>query len=282
MTLWEEGIENARREASKLLKRFGVESPRDVNVEGFARRLEIDLVDAPLHGATAQLVVGPGHASIILADRLVDPAERRWAVAHELGHYVLQHPAPPPETLLGPRPRRVSWDLPDEEDEADCFAFAVLTPERTVEAFCDTRPMTLVPPLLLARACGVSLEVGAIRVAESTCRAAAVVLSRRDGIVWVAPAQRFLHTFGNVLVSGQRLDARSVAARYFDAEPVPDRPALVPRATWLSAACGEPPIIEHSLPGTEPGTVLTMLWAPCWGVPRQHAPPQAPAVAHAP
>ncbi len=80
--------------------------------------------------------------------------------------------------------------------------------------------MTPVPPLLLARACGVSLEVGAIRVAESTRRAAAVVLSRGDRIVWVAPAQRFLHTFGNVLGPDQRLDARSVAARYFGADQV--------------------------------------------------------------
>ncbi|MGH9887386.1 MAG: ImmA/IrrE family metallo-endopeptidase [bacterium] len=227
-------------------------------------------------------MVGPGHASIILADRLVDPTERRWAVAHELGHYVLGHPAPPPETLFGPRPRRVSWDLPDDEDEADCFAFAVLTPERTVETFCDTRPMTLRPPLLLARACGVSLETGAIRVAESTCRACAVVLSRREGIVWIAPARQFLHTFGKALVPDQRLDPRSVAARYFGAAPVPDRPVVVPSAAWFVAAPGEPPILEHSLPGTEPGTVLTMLWAPCWGVPRQRVPPHARAVTYAP
>jgi hypothetical protein len=54
-------------------------------------------------------------------------------------------------------------------------------------------------------------------------------------------------------------------------DPVRDRAALVPSAAWFVAAPGEPPMLEHSLPGTEPGTVLTMLWAPCWGVPRQHA-----------
>lgn len=282
MTSWELGIENARYEANKLLRRFGVESPKDVNVEGFARRLKIDLVDAPLDGATAQLIVSPDHAAIILAKTLTDPAKRRWVIAHELGHYVMEHPAPPPETLLGPRPRRVSWDQRDDEDEADCFAFTLLTPERTVEAFCDTRPMTLVPALLLARACGVSLETGAIRVAESTRRACAVMLSRHERIVWVAPAQRFLHTFGNVLVPDQRLDPRSVAARYFGADPACDRPELVPSAAWLAASNGEPPMLEHSLPGTEPGTVLTMLWAPCWGAPRQHAPPQARALTYAP
>jgi Zn-dependent peptidase ImmA (M78 family) len=45
-------------------------------------------------GATVQLVVGPEHTSIILADQIRDPGEHRWAVAHELGHYALQHLRP--------------------------------------------------------------------------------------------------------------------------------------------------------------------------------------------
>ena len=85
MTRREVGIENARREAGKLLRRFGVESVNHVNVEGFAARLNIALVEAPLDGASAQLVVARGRASIVLSDRLTDPAARRRAIAHELG-----------------------------------------------------------------------------------------------------------------------------------------------------------------------------------------------------
>src|SRR4051794_26476361 len=133
MSFWKGRIDNARREANKLLRRFGVESPEDVNVEGFADRLGIHLVDAKLRGATAQLVVGPDHTSIILSDMIVDRGVRRWAVGHEMGHYVIGHPAPPPETLLSPHPRHFDLDLPDDEVEADCFTLALLAPERAVQ-----------------------------------------------------------------------------------------------------------------------------------------------------
>jgi Zn-dependent peptidase ImmA (M78 family) len=263
-------IDNARREANKLLRRFGVESAKDVNVEGFADRLQIHLVDAKLHGATAQLVVGPDHASIILSDAIVDMDVRRWAVAHELGHYVLGHPAPPPETLLAPHPRYFNLHLlPDDEVEADCFALTLLTPERAVRAFHDVRPMTLLAPMILAGACGVSPEAGAIRITELTERACAVVLSHGARILVAAPSLRFVEAFGTLLVPGRPLDQCSIASRYFAGETVLQRPEMVPSATWLDLP-SEPPILEHSLPGTVPGTVLTMLWAPHRDVGRQH------------
>lgn len=261
MPFWECRIEKARSEANALLRRFSVESPDDLNVEEFANRLEIHLVDAPLEGATAQLVVCRDRTSIIVSDAVVDPIERRWAVAHELGHYILGHAAPLPETLMGPRPGQFLLDLPDDEVEADCFALALLTPERIVRSFRDVCPMTLLPPLLLAQACGVSPEAGAIRIAELTTRACAVVLANRTGIVWVAPGSSFLDAFGAVLVAGQPVAPSSVASQYLGGVTVPQRPALVPSAAWFDAP-GEPPILEHSLPGTLPGTVLTMLWHP--------------------
>ena len=127
MTLREAGIERARLEASKLLKRFGVESVNHVNVEVFAARLHVELVEAPLDGATAQLVVGNGRASIVLSDRLTDPADRRGAIAHELGHFVLKHPSIPIAELCAPRTRDHFSDSPDIEDEANGFALELLT-----------------------------------------------------------------------------------------------------------------------------------------------------------
>ncbi len=278
MMLWKARIDNARNEAKKLLRRFGVESACDVNVEGFADRLGLRLVDAPLDGATAQLVVSPARASIILSDRLVDPRERRWAISHELGHYVLRHPTPPTETLLGPRPG-VGVDL--REAEADCFALVLLTPERLVRSVKDRRPMTLLPPMHLAAACGVSLEAAAIRVAETTERACAVALSNQSGILWVAAAARFLDTFGERLAHGRAVDPRSVAWRYLGGKTVVRRPELIPCPAWLDVPPKEPPIMEHSLPGSEPGTVLTMLWAP-YRDPAQRAARRDPVVAFAP
>lgn len=281
MTLWEAGINKARREANKLLRRCGVERASHVNVEGFARRLNLDVVDAPLRGADGQLVVTSEHSSIILSDRLVNLERRRWVIAHELGHYVMEHASPPPEALLGPRPRRSGADLPDDEDEADCFAFALLMPESTVRAVRQVRPMTLVAPARLAIDCGVSLEVSVIRLAESTDRACAAVLSGPSGIIWVAPSCRFVDVFGDVLVPGRALDRHSIAWRYFAGGTTTRKPELVPSEAWLDGP-SEPPILEHSLPGSEPGTLLTMLWAPYRDERRQPAARRPHTLAFAP
>ncbi|HEU4726478.1 MAG TPA: ImmA/IrrE family metallo-endopeptidase [Kofleriaceae bacterium] len=121
-----EGIEKAQHEATKLLKRFGVECASHVNVEGFAARLGVALVDAPLQGATAQLVVTKGRARILLSTR-ISAEQRRYAVAHELGHFVLNHPAPPAEALSSSQYLRCS-EHSDIEDEAHCFALRILSP----------------------------------------------------------------------------------------------------------------------------------------------------------
>jgi Zn-dependent peptidase ImmA (M78 family) len=261
MRSWEIRINNARRAANQLLRRFGVESAADVNVAGFAQRLGLHLIDAPLDGATAQLVVGSDHASIILSDRLLDPGQRCWAIAHELGHYVLEHPAPPAETLCGPRPAPFLSEGPDDEMEADSFALTLLTPEPIVRTLCDVAPMTLDPAMHLARTCSVSLEASAIRIAELTTHACAIVASNRNGILWAAPSSQFVRVFGLALVPGRQVDCPSTAVRHLSGEVIQYVADLVPCDAWLDVA-NEPPLIEHSLPASTPGGMLTMLWAP--------------------
>ena len=272
MTRREAGIENARLEARKLLKRFGVESVNHVNVERFAARLHVDLVVAPLHGAAAQLVVGNGRASIVLSDRLTDPADRHFAIGHELGHFVLKHPSVPIAELCSPHPRSRFSDNLDIEDEANGFASELLTPESVVQAVHRAKPMTLNSPAHLACLCGFSIESSAIRVTESTERVCAAVLSGRDGLRWVASARKFVHAFGASPAEGRCLDRRSLAWRYFDHGATSKQPKFVPAAAWLDVP-GEPPILEHSMPGSEPGTVLTMLWVPHRDVGRRASSP---------
>ena len=259
MSLREAGIKNARLAAGELLRRFGVECLRHVNVEGFAARLNIDIMEAPLDGASAQLVVRKDRASIVLSERLTDPIERRCAIAHELGHYVLKHPSSPVSELCTSRVRSCRSDHRDIEDEANGFAMRLLTPENIVRTVHLAKPMTLWPVAQLAKLCGILIESSAIRIIESTERVCAAVLSDRDGIRWIAPAEGFARAFGKSTAKGMRFNRNSLAGRYLDEGVVSEDPQLVPAATWLDVF-DEAPILEHSLPGSEPGTVLTMLW----------------------
>jgi hypothetical protein len=268
------GIEGARLEASKLLKRFAVESGQ-VNVEGLAAFLSVDLVDVKLRGATAQLVVVGERASIRLSDQLTDPSARRCAIAHELGHFVLGHASPPVEELCTPRPRRHFTDDPDDEDEANAFALELLTPERAVRALRRTRRMTLRPARQLASMCGVSVAASAIRITEASSRMCAAIFADRDGIRWGAPSLGFRQAFG-VPAEGRPLDHRSLAWKCIATGAEAAGPELVPAAAWLDVP-DEPPILEEVMRGSEPGTVLTMLWLPHREAARSRVPPASTA-----
>jgi Zn-dependent peptidase ImmA (M78 family) len=256
------GVDNARREARRLLRRLRVESAAAIDIELLAKQLDVDIVDVRLDGATAQLVIGLGHRAIYLSDRLIERSLRRWAIAHELGHLVLDHPSPPLEALSGPRPHEPLLDTRDVEVEADCFALELLTPACAVRAVHNGGPVTLRVASRLARMCGVSMEASAIRIAESTENLCAAVLSDRAGRRWIAPSPHLLQVGGSTMTDDRRLDSRSIAKRYFDHDRGCEQPELVPAAAWLAAPAEGQLVLEHSLPGTQPGTVLTMLSSP--------------------
>jgi Zn-dependent peptidase ImmA (M78 family) len=253
-------IDAARREARKLTKRFGVELASDVHVDGFAKQLGVDIAYARIDGADAQLVVGIGHACIYVSDRLVVSWRRRWAVAHELGHFVMKHPSPPPAALSEPTPSHDGSALTAHEIEANHFALELLMPACTVRAIKASGHVTLAGPSQLASACDVALELAVLRVIESTRHACAVALSSAGTIRWTSTSRR-ARILGDLRAANRLLDPGSLASRYFDGRRGSDRPALVPAASWLERPA-EPFLLEHSLPGSQPGTVLTMLSAP--------------------
>jgi Zn-dependent peptidase ImmA (M78 family) len=254
----QEGMAHARQEARNLQRRFGVESAKHVDIQAFADRLNVQIVDAPLGGALAQLVVNGSSARILLSRRLRDPVQRRIAIAHELGHYVLSHPSPAIAELCerGPRRPHGSATGRDFEGEAHGFVLELFTPAAEVDAFCRARDPDLVLCAQLAISASVPIEHAAMRIAERSDRICAAVLSTSAGIAWAAPSRRFLAEFGSTLHEDLPLDPRTLAWRILD-RSAPHAPAEVPADAWL----GGPgfPLFESSAPVE--GAILTMLWA---------------------
>ncbi len=251
-------IDRARQKASALLDEFGVESPEHLQIEAFAHRLGIRLAEARLEGASAQLVVGQRGAQILLSDRLTDPGDRRWSIAHEVGHYVLGHTAPAVAELCVPHPHHHDA----EEDAANGFASAVLMPPAVVAAFCDRFPMTLDVPMQLAAICGVPWLASALRIVESSWRVCALVFSQHGRIQWIAPSLPCLMLCGDRLRAGRPLGGGSAAGRFFGSGIRPSFPEVVPSAAWIDACGPEVRTLEHSVANDAHNAVMTILWDP--------------------
>jgi len=273
----QEGIANARQAARNLLKRFGVVTLQHVDVEAFAARLGVSIVNARLRGAFAQLVVNAFRARILISRRVTNPAVRRAAIAHELAHYVLRHPTPPVAEMCSPRPQVPCSDVRDFENEANAFALELLTPTRAVAEVCDVAPMTLTAAGQLSMSCWVPVEAAAIRITERSDRMCAAVYCVDGRIAWVSPSGPFIHELANfvgpALTPGYPLDPRSMASRVTRGELCV--PGLVTAGAWLAdARIEEPELTEHAIPVGDDGAVLVMLWAGLhefWRAQRSHA-----------
>lgn len=260
-----DGITEARSEARALHRRFGLTSTRQVDVHHYAARLNVQIVRAPLDGALAQLIVNGRSARIWLSHQLRDPARSRFAIAHELGHYVLLHPSPTMADLSGlevPHPSEASRR--DFEREADTFARELLMPDHQVDALCRARDPEIALCAELASGASVPIDQSAIRVTERSDHVCAVVASMSATIAWVAPAARFRSAFRTSLAGrlrkGMPLEPRSLACQARD-ESAPSPAAEVPACAWLDA--DGPPLLESAAPADD-GAILTMLWAKHW------------------
>ncbi|NVB80968.1 MAG: ImmA/IrrE family metallo-endopeptidase [Kofleriaceae bacterium] len=257
-------IRDAQRRAKALLHRCGVRAPEHVVVEAFAARLGVELVEAPLDGATAQLVRIGARTVIFVAERVTDPAARRFSIAHELGHLLLEHPSRAPDELCRPfgSGPRVLHDR-DYEAEANAFASELLMPSELLLRACEVSPVDLQVPRRIARDYHVSILASARRFTELASERCAAVFSARREVKWFAPSA----TFTRDIARGKRLDSASLAFDYFATGAIPDEPQPVPADAWLETSA-EVEIVEHSIFSAELGTVLSMLWIPERSAPR--------------
>lgn len=259
----QEGMALAREQARRLHGALRLKSLEDIDVVAIARRLGVQIVDAPLQGALAQLVINGPSARILLSLRLDDPLRRRAAVAHELGHYVLWHASP---TLVDPPmphwPQKPA-EQRDIEREADAFMRELLMPHRAVEAVCRGSAPGLVLCARLAGIAQVPMEHAAARIAESADCSCAAVLSTPAEVIWIEASARFVAEFGPSVTSIPRRSIppypRTSAGQLLQGAAVPPS-AEVAADAWLEIPGN--PLRESSAWLVEGRTIVTMLWAP--------------------
>ncbi|MDC8755639.1 ImmA/IrrE family metallo-endopeptidase [Erythrobacter sp. sf7] len=260
-----DGATSSRRLAERIHEIEAL--PLAVPIEDLCRALDIlSIKEIETTAFEAALVTDEARsAGHILVNRHSPRLRRRFSIAHELGHFLIEAHQPgaghPMQCALGDlhavdtrakdRSRRI-------EGEANAFAAHLLMPHKRIREFISRSGVSLETLVTMARAFEVSKEAMARAFVEAYSEPVGVIVSRHGRV------ERFYRheDFPFLTISiGQRLPDDSIAPEILPVGTCSEAEETDPD-TWLSesAAARTLALTEQAL-GQRDGYALTLLQA---------------------
>lgn len=198
-------IERAR----VVLRDLDLKHPTEIEIEAIAYARGALVRAAPTKGARANLLRMGDRGVISVSDLRLE--QRRWAIAHELGHFETHANVSYLGFCTGDD-LRADYHGSGREPEANAFAAELLMPEDLFQKKVDKveRPSWKAVQDLAAEF-QVSLTAGAKRFVELSWERVALFISK-DGKIVGNPGRR---DFGTRRKKGESLDRGSLAHDYF-------------------------------------------------------------------
>lgn len=177
-----------RSNATRLGERLALEYFDDAPIDPVYIAEQLDIIVEALppnyQGVSGMLLEAGGNFGIQYATYLDNPGFENFSIAHELGHYSIPgHP----EKLLsqGPHFSRAGFTTDNRcELEADHFAAGLLMPSALFDAEINKHQSGISAVRALSRCFNSSLTAAAIRYAQRTSDAVAVVVSEGNELCY--------------------------------------------------------------------------------------------------
>lgn len=246
----------ASQSAEAVLRALGIIDPNDIDIEAIAYHCGATVRYRPLDGCAAR-IIGRGNRAIISVDANEHhPGRRRFSVAHELGHWMLDRG----RTLLcQPRDLRAPWyDHPqlNREAMANRYAADLLLPVFLFKPAAATLEMTFDSVDTLTNSFQTSATATAIRLVDYGPYPAMLVCYNTSGRCWFTRGPDVPETLWPVRELPQQTYAFDLL---FDDKPYPT-PVLSDAEDWIDhRSSHDHTIVEHGIKIAS-DTVLVMLW----------------------
>lgn len=248
--------EVAIQRARVVRAEVGYAHPTELEIEVLAHIRRALVRESPTHGARANLLrLGSRGVISVAADLPTD--QRRWAVAHELGHFET-HASVSYLGLCTGEDLRLSYDTSGHEQEANAFAAELLMPADLFSQKCDVPKVSWTPIVKLAEDFQVSVTAAALRFLAFTYDRVAVIACKDGKVAW----SQSTRDFGRRLAKGEAVDQWSLAYDFFKKGKVSEIPETVSAEAWVPNARTGTEVIEHVFPMSRIGVTLSLLWFP--------------------
>jgi len=128
----------AEQKAGEIIEKYGIDSPEQIQLEDIAYDLGVRVLKGPLKGAAARLVRFGNTATIRVSDTETYEARKRFSIAHELGHFILDHGRS--LEFVCNEIDMLDWHQEEGHEQiANTFAGELLLPKALIEKSCDVK-----------------------------------------------------------------------------------------------------------------------------------------------
>jgi Zn-dependent peptidase ImmA (M78 family) len=254
----ERPISVAIAKAREILNHWSITEPREINVEDIASEMCLLVTEQEISGAVAKLVCTSEVGVICVKAGIREPSKKRFAIAHEIGHFVL-HKVRERIAFCTDKDFQDWYSHSPDESEANAFAAELLMPAEMFRQRCTAKEPSLTEITELADDFQTSLSATAIRYVEVGKHPCAIVASKDGKIFWMSISKSFPH---RILPRGTKLHEYSCANDFFATGKVPKVAQSVSGVAWLEnlEVAKNCFVYEEVIPLTSYNVVLSLIW----------------------
>lgn len=250
-----------RVRACAIIRALNIRDASELSIEDIAWARGALVIENGLRGADARLVHTPGvRPAIIRVNKQITPnGRKRFAIAHELGHFELKHnPGSPTECA---EKDFLLWykSQNQTEVEANIFAAELLMPESMFRPQLEKALPSMHLIESLADQFQTTLTATAIRYIDLCEERCALVFSSHGKVVWFRRSPEFHHWIS----PGRNLSNNTHAIDFFRSGAMSEKMETVRLDAWADGNVTELQTIQEisrALPSYS--SVLTLLWMP--------------------
>lgn len=241
--------------ARKVRAEIGYLAPMELSIEVLAFMRGVMVRRAEARGARANLVRVGDRAIVGVADGLT-AVERRWAIAHELGHFEAHPDVNFLDLFCSSGDMLPSYRTSGREPEANAFAAELLMPEDLFTPACDVDRVSWRPVEKLARRFEVSVMAAGLRFLDCTDERVALVCMKEGRVEWTKASKGF----GQRPTKGRRVSEWTEAHGWFAKGECGSEPQTVSASAWLEDGSDHQELVEHVFPIRKLGMAMSLLW----------------------
>jgi Zn-dependent peptidase ImmA (M78 family) len=244
--------------AAKLWARYGLTTPDDLVLEDLAFALGVVVLEGRLDSADARLIRRGQKGLIRVKEDIPEPGRKRFAVAHEIGHWIL-HQAVSQVLSCTSEDMVAQYKGSLPEIEANYFAAELLMPEQLYRKKVGQASPSAELLRELADYFKTTLTATIVRFVEVAQDSYAMAVIENGKIRWWRASEGF---DGFWLDAGTEVSPNTVAGAYLKGESLPTEAEEVEGEAWLGSRASRvsDALYEVAIPLGRYGQVISLLW----------------------